>query len=256
MVITNKCTRKEERKRDVIDRFSNGLCSGRQMSRCPVGTAVPRGRTVPEAPGSPLLLSAPTSAALQPQRAPLPPAWQDPSPDLPCETAPWWGFSGFWQNRSVLGTVCPRGAGWDLLGRITAAPTTGRAALGLTAFAPLPVGVLPPPVGQHKVRMAEDRGEAEGLRDLPEGDGEVSGQDLEGTKHRRRRGRCQAVKGARAGQEGSCSCRGLRKGTWPHGMSPGGAASAPTSQGGSEPAPTWLLPSRCPPRPPARGSPW
>lgn len=185
------------------------------MSRCPVGTAIPRGRTVPEAPGSPLPLSAPTSAAPQPQRAPLPPARQDPSPDLPRETAPRWGFSGLWQNRSSLGTVCPRGAGWDLLGRITAAPTAGRAALGLPAFAPLPVGVLPPPVGQHKVRMAEDRGEAEGLRDLPEGDGEVSGQDLEGTKHRRRWGRCQAVKGARARQEGSRSCCGLGKGTWP-----------------------------------------
>lgn len=31
------------------------------------------------------------------------------------------------------------------------------------AFAPLPVGVLPPPVGQHKVCMAEDGREAQGL---------------------------------------------------------------------------------------------
>jgi len=43
--------------------------------------------------------------------------------------------------------------------------------------------------------MAEDRWEAKGLRDLPEGDGEISGQDLKGTKHRRL-GHCQAGEGA------------------------------------------------------------
>ena len=46
---------------------------------------------------------------------------------------------------------------------ITVALTAGRAVLSPPAFARLPVGVLPPPVGQHKVRVAEDGGEAEGL---------------------------------------------------------------------------------------------
>ena len=72
-------------------------------------------------------------------------------------------FNGFWQNRSGLATTCPRCAGPDLLRLIAVAPTTGRAVLGPPVFARLPVGVLPPPVGQHKVRVAEDGGKAEGL---------------------------------------------------------------------------------------------
>lgn len=60
------------------------------------------------------------------------------------------GFRGFW---SSLGTVCPHHC----------CPTSGRTTLHPLAFASLPVGVLPPPVGQHKVCMAEDGREAQGL---------------------------------------------------------------------------------------------
>lgn len=51
----------------------------------------------------------------------------------------------------------------NLLRLIAAAPTVGRTALGPPAFARLPVGILPPPVGQHKVRVAEDGGQPKGL---------------------------------------------------------------------------------------------
>lgn len=42
-------------------------------------------------------------------------------------------------------------------------PAAGRTALHPLAFARLPVGVLPPPVGQHKICVAEDGREAQGL---------------------------------------------------------------------------------------------
>lgn len=63
-------------------------------------------------------------------------------------------------------------------------PKHRRTALCPLAFAHLPIGVLPPPVGQHKVCVTEDGREAQGLGHLPVGDSEISGQDLSGTKHR------------------------------------------------------------------------
>lgn len=139
----------------------------------PHGKLRPRGGTVPGAAVSPLGARVCTrgcsAGSPRDHRSPL----RDPSPDLLHETpvvgGVQWVLAKQQQFGDCLSPLCWMG------------PASS-----------LPVGVLPPPVGQHKVRMAEDGGKPEGLRDLPEGDGEISGQDLKGTKHRRRRGRCQA----------------------------------------------------------------
>lgn len=160
-VVASTCIRKGERKRHVINCFSTRLCSVGHKRAAGLWAA-PSWGMVPETPRSPLGTCV---CALE----------TDPS------------------NRVSVGWVTvPIVHDGNLVRLIAAAPTVGRTALSPPAFARLPVGVLPPPVGQHQVCVGEDGGQPEGLRDLPEGDSDILGQDLQGTKHRTRQGHCWA----------------------------------------------------------------
>lgn len=200
---------------------------------------------------------APSPGGMRPE-APGPRACLSPLPSesLPqtfaMTQAPRMGFQCFWAEQGQFGDTCPRCVGRDLLSSwLLTRPREEPRSL----HARLPVGVLPPPVGQHKVRVAEDGGQAKGPRDLPEGDSKISGQHLQDTQRRRGHVRLCCLRAASPAGGVTLLLQPQQRTFVPMGRVLG-AQHRPPAPKEQVRLLALLLPSQCPPRPPARGSPW